>query len=191
MLKKLIPTAVILILALMMLSSGCIINNPVPATQTPTATSTPFPTATQFVPSVLEQGSTLEISRNGDLIQISIDGKRFGQDALDILAKGSVKNPAPIAGEEAVLLKLKTKYISGAGASFVINPDSYEIYVKGVGHDAVSVVLPDEYKTLTKTNILKNAEYSAWLVYFVPKGENEDFGYDVNEEPLGFIKVNY
>lgn len=193
MLKKIILTLLLLAVTLLTVSAGCIIVNPEPTpTPTPTPTSaptTPVPTQTVTIPH-LNQGETLDLNYYGNNFQVSITGKKFGGDVDEILSKASPMNPKAESNEIAVMLKFTTKYVGGIDNSFIVDPACFEIYVDGVGYEAVYVILPKEYKSMTKTNILKGASYSGWLTYIIPTG-NEDFGFDYFEEPLGFIKVNY
>ncbi len=183
-------TGVLAVLLIAVFSAGCTITHEVPATPVPTALPTAVPT--QAVPAEVGQGQPLLVTVNGSaVLRISIDSKIFDSDAAAILKKGASWNPVPGTGEKALLLQVTTTYVSGTNAAVTLLPDSYEVYVNGIGYDAKrAAVLPSGYTMFEKTTILPGASYTGWFVYIVPAG-NEKFGFDINELPLGFIRVDY
>lgn len=141
-------------------------------------------------PAEVMQGQELIITDTGNTITISISQRKFGSEAGDVLAKGSSANPTPAPGQYAIMLNIAETFDGGNSTAKMVAPYHYEIYVNGIGYPPVSVVLPSGYTDFPTTNILKYATAEGWLAYIVPQG-NAKLAYAVNEEPLGFIRINY
>ncbi|HJJ34598.1 MULTISPECIES: hypothetical protein [Methanocorpusculum] len=178
----------LIVLTGIILSAGCIStpsDTPTPVTSVPTTTPTPVPT-----PAEVMQGQELTVTDTGKTISIRIIQKKFGSEVEEILKKGSAANPKPAPGQYAVMLKISETYESGDEAAKVVAPYHYEIYVNGIGYPAVSAALPNGYTPLSTTNILKYAKIEGWLTYIIPQGDAK-LAYEVKDEPLGFIRINY
>jgi len=176
------------VLITIILSAGCIStpsDTPTPVTAVPTTTPTPVPTPVEVM-----QGQELTITDTGNTITISISQRKFSSEAEDVLAKGSAANPTPAPGQYAVMLKISETFAGGDSTAKIVAPYHYEIYVNGIGYPAVSAVLPAGYTKFPTTNILKYATAEGWLAYIIPQGDAK-LAYEVKEEPLGFIRINY
>lgn len=180
----------LIILIAVTMSAGCISSTsdtPTPVTQVPTATITPTPVPT---PVEVMQGQELTITDTGNTITIGISQRKFSSEAEDVLAKGSSANPTPAPGQYAVMLKIAETFDGGESTAKMVAPYHYEIYVNGIGYPAVPAVLPSGYTDFPTTNILKYATAEGWLAYIIPQGDAK-LAYEVKEEPLGFIRINY
>ena len=104
-----------------------------------------------------------------------------------MLAKGSSANPTPAPGQYTVMLNIAETFDGGDNTAKIVAPYHYEIYVDGIDYSAV---LPAGYSTFPTTNILKYATAEGWLAYIIPQGDAK-LAYEVKDEPLGFIKINY
>ena len=192
MLKKLLFAVLVLIIAsAAVFSAGCINtddNNPDPV---PTCTPTAEPT---HGINVANQGEVLMVEHSGNKAEISIDSKIFGSNVVYILTGG---HDAPPEGRTYVMLEVTTKYVDGSSPNFIIDPKNYAVYVNGISYKPsvpLTLKLPDEfdhvkYDKITKTNILKGAKYTGWLIYDLPIGD-ELLGFEYNGDLLGLIKVN-
>jgi len=179
---------IIIVLSAITLSAGCISttsDTPTPVTAVPTTTPTPVPT-----PAEVMQGQELIITDTGNTITISISQRMFGSEAEDVLAKGSSTNPTPSPGQYTIMLKIAETFDGGDSTAKMVAPYHYEIYVNGIGYPAVSAALPSGYTDFPTTNILKYATAEGWLAYIIPQGDAK-LAYEVKEEPLGFIRINY
>ncbi len=178
----------LIVLITITLSAGCISSpsdTPTPVTPVPTTTRTPVPTPVEVM-----QGQELTIADTRNMITISITQRKFDSDAGDVLAKGSSANPTPAPGQYAVMLNIVETFDGGDATAKIVAPYHYEIYVNGIGYPAVSVVLPSGYTDFPTTNILKYATAEGWLAYIIPQGDAK-LAYEVKDEPLGFIRINY
>lgn len=136
------------------------------------------------------QGQEMTVNDAGYMITIGISERKFDSAAEDVLRKGSAANPKPAPGQYAVMLKISETYSGGDNPAKLVAPYHYEIYVNGIGYPAVSAVLPAGYTTFSTTNILKYAIVDGWLTYIIPQGDAK-LAYEVKDEPLGFIRINY
>ena len=178
----------LLVLSAITLSAGCIStpsDTPTPVTAVPTTTPTPVPTPVEVM-----QGQELIITDTGNTITIRIAQRKFDSEADDVLAKGSTANPTPAPGQHTIMLNIAETFDGGDSTAKIVAPYHYEIYVNGIGYPAVSAVLPAGYSTFPTTNILKYATAEGWLTYIIPQGDAK-LAYEVKEEPLGFIRINY
>ncbi|ABN07756.1 hypothetical protein Mlab_1593 [Methanocorpusculum labreanum Z] len=179
----------LIVLMAVTLSAGCISSpsdTPTPVTPVPTTTTpTPVPTPVEVM-----QGQELTITDTGNTITIGISQRKFSSEAEDVLAKGSSANPTPAPGQYAVMLKIAETFDGGESTAKLVSPYHYEIYVNGIGYPAVPAVLPSGYTDFPTTNILKYATAEGWLAYIIPQGDAK-LAYEVKEEPLGFIRINY
>lgn len=178
-----------LIVIAITLSAGCISSpsdTPTPVTPVPTTTTpTPIPTPVEVM-----QGQELTITDTGNTITISITQRKFSSEAEEVLKKGSSSNPTPGPGQYTVMLKIAETFDGGESTAKMVAPYHYEIYVNGVGYPAVPAILPSGYTDFPTTNILKYATAEGWLAYIIPQGDAK-LAYEVKEEPLGFIRINY
>lgn len=178
----------LIVLITITLSAGCISSPsdpPTPVTPVPTTTPTPVPTPVEVM-----QGQELTITDTGNTITISISQRKFSSEAEEVLAKGSSANPTPAPGQHIIMLKIAETFNGGESTAKMVAPYHYEIYVNGIGYPAVSVVLPSGYTMFPTTNILKYATAEGWLTYIIPQGDAK-LAYEVKDEPLGFIRINY
>ena len=176
------------ILTAITLSAGCIsspTDTPTPMTAVPTTTPTPVSTPVEVL-----QNQVMTLTEEGNTLSISITGKLFDSDAENVLTEGSASNPTPEPGQYVIMLKIVETYIGGDEPAVNVAPYHFEIYVDGIGYPAISAVLPDGYTTFPTDSILKNATEEGWLAYIVPQG-NAKLAYEYQEEPLGFIRINY
>ena len=130
-----------------------------------------------------------DVDEDGNTLSISITGKLFDSVAENVLTEGSASNPTPEPGQYIIMLKIVETYIGGDEPAVNVAPYHFEIYVDGIGYPAVSAVFPDGYTTFPTDSILKNATEGMACLY--RSQGNAKLAYEYQEEPLGFIRINY
>ena len=127
-------------------------------------------------------------TRYSSVYEISVISYIRGSKANNIIKNANMYNPEPKSGYEYLLVKVRSKCISGKYSDYIYN-ENFRIYCDGIAYKYKHPVLPEDYQGLSGT-MIPGDEIEGWITFEVPKNRGVSLSFIDEVKPLCFILLS-